>query len=136
MGANMKNGVFSIRRLKLSEHGFDYETWQLVGHLQSFLAARKLQDAKPVAERVYAPFSPPPKPTQTEGLMTVMSAVRNMSMDAEFRAGMQRTFVNCCQAPDPDRMARGLSGVEQFRPYPVSHADMKKLSDGCGRLPC
>ena len=33
MGANMKNGDFSIRRLKLSEHGFDYETWQLIGYL-------------------------------------------------------------------------------------------------------
>ena len=108
----------------------DARCQQLVGHLRAFLAARKLEDDKPVAERVYAPFSPPPKPTQTQGLMTVMRAVRDMSMDAEFRAGMQRSFVNCCQAPDPDRMARGMKGVEQFRPYPASHADMKVLSNG------
>ena len=43
----------------------DARCQQLVGHLRAFLAARKLEDDKPVAERVYAPFSPPPKPTQT-----------------------------------------------------------------------
>ncbi len=69
-----------------------------------------------------------PKPSQLQGLTTILNVINNLGADAGgFRNGERRAFIEACQASDPNREVNGHTGVDVDRPYPLSHGTMKKL---------
>jgi hypothetical protein len=99
---------------------------QLLQYTHDWRAKRAIEEAKPVDQRQLLPYRAP-KPSQVQGLSTILNVIHNLGADDGFRAGVKRAFIEACQAPDPNRRVNGHTGVQLYRPYPVSHSVMKKL---------
>ena len=82
----------SIRRMRV-QNLFDYfQAWKI----------RRLQDElRPASERSYPSFDPP-KPTQAQGLKSLIVTVATALATPKFQESMARSFVEACQAPKPD----------------------------------
>ena len=93
---------------------------RLMDYMQDWKRRYALEMAKPAAERCIPAYDPP-KPTQIQGLQTVISALHSMNANQDFQHRLRRVFVTVGQAPDPDH----LPGYTFCR-YP-GHDVMQKL---------